>query len=45
MEDETHDRVMEKLEREQEQWVQSDFEGLEYCSEEDYDQHEGDELP
>ena len=45
MEDEINDRMIEKLEREQEQWVQSDFEEIEYCPEEDYDQHEGDELP
>ena len=42
---EINDRMVEKLDRVQEQWVQSDFEGIEYYPEEDYDQHEGDELP
>jgi hypothetical protein len=42
---EINDRMIEELDKAQEQWVQSDFEGIEYESEEDFDQHEGDYSP
>jgi hypothetical protein len=42
---EVNERMLERLDPTQEQWVQSDFEGMEHYPEEDYDQHEGDESP
>ena len=42
---EINERMLERLDPTQEQWVQSDFEGMEHYPEEDYDQHEGDGLP